>query len=38
MAIQTATNSETGEVVALVDGQWMPVSQTAFNEKKEKAY
>ena len=31
MALQTATNPETGERVALVDGQWVPITQTATN-------
>lgn len=38
MAIQTATNPETGETVALVNGQWVPVGQTATNDKGQKAY
>ena len=31
MAVQTATNPDTGEQVVLVDGAWLPVSQTATN-------
>lgn len=38
MAIQTATNPETGETVALVGNQWVPVQQTASNDKGQKAY
>jgi hypothetical protein len=38
MAIQTATNPQTGETVALVDGQWVPVGQTATNNQGQKAY
>ena len=38
MAIQTATNPQTGETVALVNNQWVPVGQTATNDKGQKAY
>jgi hypothetical protein len=38
MAIQTATNPQTGETVALVNGQWVAVGQTATNDKGQKAY
>lgn len=38
MAIQTATNPQTGETVVLVNGQWLPSGQTATNDKGEKAY
>ena len=38
MAIQTATNPETGETVALVGNQWVPVQQTASNDQGKKAY
>lgn len=38
MAIQTATNPETGETVALVGNQWVPVQQTASNDQGQKAY
>ena len=38
MAIQTATNPETGETVALVGNQWVPVQQTASNDSGQKAY
>lgn len=38
MAIQTATNPETGETVALVGNQWVPVQQTATNDQGKKAY
>jgi hypothetical protein len=38
MAIQTATNPQTGETVALVNGQWVPVGQTATNDRGQKAY
>ena len=31
MAVQTATNPDTGERVALVDGEWQPVVKTATN-------
>ena len=38
MTIQTATNPQTGERVALVNGQWLPVNQTATNDKGQKAF
>ena len=39
MAIQTATNPDTGEKVALVDGEWQPVLKTATHaETGAKAY
>jgi len=38
MAIQTATNPQTGETVVLVDGKWVPADQTATNDKGQKAY
>lgn len=38
MALETATNPETGERVALVDGQWRPITQTATNREGVKAY
>jgi len=38
MAIQTATNPETGERLALVSGQWQPVLQSATNDKGVKAF
>lgn len=31
MALQTATNPQTGESVALVNGNWQPIAQTATN-------
>jgi hypothetical protein len=31
MALQTATNPETGERVAFVNGQWLPITETATN-------
>jgi hypothetical protein len=33
MALQTATNPQTGESVALVGNQWVPITQTATNPK-----
>lgn len=36
--MQTATNSETGERVALVGAEWKPIEQTATNDRGEKAY
>lgn len=36
--MQTATNPQTGETVALVDGAWAPVKNTAKNDKGEVAY
>jgi hypothetical protein len=38
MAMQRAVNSETGEVVFLVNNQWVPPAQVAVNEAGEKAY
>jgi len=38
MALETATNPETGERVAFVNGQWQPVTQTAVNKEGVKAY
>ena len=38
MAIQTATNPQTGERVALVGGEWQPIAQTATNKAGAKAY
>ena len=38
MALQTATNPQTGDTVALVGNQWLPVNQTATNDKGQKAY
>lgn len=38
MALETATNPETGERVALVDGQWRPITDTATNKEGVKAY
>jgi hypothetical protein len=38
MAIQTATNPQTGERVALVGGVWQPIVQTATNKAGAKAY
>lgn len=38
MALQTATNKETGESVVLVGGEWKPVLQTASNKAGAKAY
>jgi hypothetical protein len=38
MALQTATNPETGEKVILVGNQWLPITQTATNDKGQKAY
>lgn len=35
---QTATNPQTGETVALIGGEWKPVSQTATNAAGAKAY
>jgi hypothetical protein len=31
--VQTATNQKTGEKVALIGGQWVPITQTATNQK-----
>ena len=38
MALQTATNQQTGESVVLVGGEWKPVADTATNDKGAKAY
>lgn len=38
MALETATNPETGEQIALVNGQWRPITQTATNKEGVKAY
>ena len=38
MALQTATNPNTGETVALVGNQWLPVTKTASNDQGQKAY
>jgi hypothetical protein len=38
MALETATNPETGERVALVNGQWRPITQSATNKEGVKAY
>jgi hypothetical protein len=38
MAIQTATNPQTGERVALVGNEWQPIAQTATNKAGTKAY
>jgi hypothetical protein len=38
MAFETATNPDTGERVALVNGQWQPIAQTATNKEGKKAY
>lgn len=38
MALETATNPTTGERVALVNGQWQPIAQTATNKEGKKAY
>jgi hypothetical protein len=38
MALETATNPDTGERVALVNGQWQPIAQTATNKEGKKAY
>lgn len=38
MAIQTATNPQTGERVALIDGQWQPFTQSATNAQGQKAF
>jgi hypothetical protein len=38
MALQTATNPNTGETVALVGNQWLPVAKTASNDQGQKAY
>jgi len=38
MALETATNPDTGERVALVNGQWRPITQSATNKEGVKAY
>jgi hypothetical protein len=38
MALQTATNPETGERVALVGESWQPITQSATNKEGAKAY
>lgn len=38
MALETATNPETGERIAFVDGQWRPITDTATNKEGVKAY
>jgi hypothetical protein len=38
MALETATNPETNERVALVNGQWRPITQSATNKEGVKAY
>lgn len=38
MALETATNPETGEQIALVNGQWRPITDTATNKEGVKAY
>jgi hypothetical protein len=38
MALETATNPETGERVAFVNGQWRPITQSATNKEGVKAY
>jgi hypothetical protein len=38
MALETATNSDTGERVAFVNGQWRPITQSATNKEGVKAY
>jgi hypothetical protein len=38
MTLQTATNPDTGERVALVDGEWKPITQSATNAEGAKAY
>lgn len=38
MAIKTATNPDTGERVALVDGEWLPIAKSATNAEGAKAY
>ena len=36
--IKTATNKQTGERLAYIDGQWVPVEQSATNDDGRKAY
>lgn len=38
MAIQTATNPQTGERIALIGGQWQPFTQSATNAQGQKAF
>jgi hypothetical protein len=38
MTLQTATNPDTGERVALVEGEWKPITQSATNAEGVKAY
>lgn len=38
MAMQQAVNPETGEVLFLVNNQWVPPTQTAINDAGQKAY
>ena len=38
MALQTATNPETGERLALIADKWQPIAQTATNKEGVKAY
>lgn len=38
MALQTATNPQTGDRVALVGGEWKPITQTATNKAGARAY
>jgi len=38
MALQTATNPQTGERLALIADKWQPISQTATNKEGVKAY
>lgn len=38
MALETATNPDTGERVAFVNGQWRPITQSATNKEGVKAY
>lgn len=38
MAIQTATNPRTGERIALINGSWVPFTQSATNDQGQKAF
>jgi hypothetical protein len=38
MALETATNPDTGERIAFVNGQWRPITQSATNKEGVKAY
>lgn len=38
MAIQTATNPKTGERIALINGSWVPFTQSATNDQGQKAF